>query len=1051
MHVLVRSGRMCSVSARFLTLAGAAALMAVILFPGVAHAQATLAGTLRDTSGAVLPGATVEAGSNVLIEGVRTAVTDSTGQYRILALPPGVYRVTFTLPGFAVVVRQGVEMTGTGTITINAEMRVSDLQETITVTGETPVVDVRSTRREAVLSAEVVAALPASRGVGNLLMAVPGISLQIVNSGADPRMTMFTARGGNGNEGTVQIDGMNVGAVFNGGGTSEFGYDTAAAQEVVVTIGGATGEADRGAPSINLIPKSGGNTFSGSVFANYAGSWSQGSHSNVSFENPELYKQWDASYAMGGPIVRDKLWFFGTLKSRGQQTAVSNLRANANMDNEAWEYVPNDAIRGRAANSKKIGQVRLTTQATPRHKFSAFIDWQGACEGSSLKTGGGCLERGDDWIALGSASGFAPASPEAAGNWNDRERILQGNYSAPVTNRLLLEAGISQLTSKWGGQVPYGAYTDKIPVTEQSANALTRVPIANFIYRGLGTSPTLEQFHNSYRASASYVTGAHNLKFGYQGAYLVHYQWTNAYGPQLSYRFNNGIPNQVTIRETQAQSNRVMFNAFYAQDQWTVGRLTLQGALRFDRAWSWHPGGQSSIGLGPSFVSKLEGPAATGPVWLAQPFVVNERRDSVTGYNDISPRVGAAYDVFGTGKTSLRVNWGKYLRAANSENTYLQLNPASTFQFNTTINWTDTDNDKVVDCNLRDPNTPSSGDVCGGWNNRDFGSALSASRVNPDIMSGWGVRPVDYQFNISVQQELLPRMSLEVGYARRSWDNIYYTHSEGLTAAQYQAIDFPIPQHPDLPGGGGGTARYMIITQEGQNAFPNNIFTNAPAGVDDTYWWHGVDLNVNARLRNGLTLQGGTSSGKGRQEFCGVWDAYPNLRIALGTVNRVDACDINESWATNFRGLGSYTIPRIDVLVSSIIRSTVGADAGGGFTGFASNGFSQNANYIVPANVITPILGRPLANNAPNVTLNLVKQDDVYRPRINAVDFRFAKILRFGRTRATVGVDLFNAFNADTPITVNQNFNPAVTPNTWLAPTAVLSPRFTRFQLMFDF
>jgi hypothetical protein len=183
----------------------------------------------------------------------------------------------------------------------------------------------------------------------------------------------------------------------------------------------------------------------------------------------------------------------------------------------------------------------------------------------------------------------------------------------------------------------------------------------------------------------------------------------------------------------------------------------------------------------------------------------------------------------------------------------------------------------VVDCDLRSSNTPSTGDVCGGWNNRDFGSALSASRVNPDIMSGWGVRPVDYQFNISVQQEVIPRMSVEVGYARRNWNNIYYTHSEGLTAAHYQVIDFPIPQHPDLPGGGGGTAQYQIITQAGQSAFPNNIFTNAPEGVDEAYWWHGMDLNVNARLRNGLTIQGGTTTGRGRQNFCGVWAAYPNL------------------------------------------------------------------------------------------------------------------------------------------------------------------------------
>ena len=391
-----------------------------------------------------------------------------------------------------------------------------------------------------------------------------------------------------------------------------------------------------------------------------------------------------------------------------------------------------------------------------------------------------------------------------------------------------------------------------------------------------------------------------------------------------------------------------MFHAFYVQDQWTVNRLTLQGALRYDRAWSWHPAGQSSIGLGPSFVSRVEG-SVSGPMWLAQPFVIQERRDSVTGYNDISPRFGAAYDVFGTGKTSLRVNWGKYLRAANAENTYLQLNPASTFQFNTSVNWTDTNGNRAVDCDLRNPNTPSTGDVCGGWNNRDFGSALSASRVNPDIMSGWGVRPVDHQFNISVQQEVLPRMSVEVGYARRSWDNIYYTHSEGLTGASYQLIDFPIPQHPDLPGGGGGTAQYQIITQAGQNAFPNNIFTNAPAGVDDTYWWHGVDLNVNARLRNGLTIQGGTTLGQGPAGVLRRLGTRIPTFVSSRTVNRLDACDINESWATNFRGLASYTIPRVDVLVSTIIRSTLGADAGGGFTGFASNGFSQNANYIVPA------------------------------------------------------------------------------------------------------
>ena len=251
------------------------------------------------------------------------------------------------------------------------------------------------------LGAEVVAALPASRGVGNLLMAVPGISLQIVNSGADPRMTMFTARGGNGNEGTVQIDGMNVGAVLNGGGTSEFGYDTAAASEVVVTVGGATGEADRGAPSTNLVPKSGGNTFNGRGSPITPARGRREAIATSRSRIQSCSSRSDASYAMGGPIKRDRLWFYGPVKSRGQHTAVSNLRANANMDTDASESFPNDAVRARTTNSKSIGQVRLTTQATPRQKFSFFIDWQGACESGRPKPGGGCLEPGDDWIALG--------------------------------------------------------------------------------------------------------------------------------------------------------------------------------------------------------------------------------------------------------------------------------------------------------------------------------------------------------------------------------------------------------------------------------------------------------------------------------------------------------------------------------------------------------------------------------------------------------------------------------------------------------------------------
>src|SRR5688572_1381093 len=208
----------------------------LLLFPALAQAQATLAGVVRDNTGAVLPGVTVEATSPVLIEKARTAVTDGSGQYRITDLEPGLYSVSFTLSGFNVTKRDNLEVRGSGVIPINAEMRIGALQETITVTGESPLVDTQTTRRETVLTSETLQTLPATRTYGALLNAIPGLSTNTGSLGAmaTPDMTFFTANGGRQNGGQVQIDGMPVAASFNGGGVSTFTYDVANAAEMQV-------------------------------------------------------------------------------------------------------------------------------------------------------------------------------------------------------------------------------------------------------------------------------------------------------------------------------------------------------------------------------------------------------------------------------------------------------------------------------------------------------------------------------------------------------------------------------------------------------------------------------------------------------------------------------------------------------------------------------------------------------------------------------------------------------------------------------------------------
>ena len=361
---------------------GSLVLTALILLSTPAFAQPAIAGIVKDASGAILPGVNVEAASPALIEKSRTVVTDNTGQYRIVDLKPGTYVVTFTLSGFSTVKREAIELSGAGVTTINADLRVGAVEETITVSGATPVVDTQtSTKREVVLSNEVLAAVPATRTYGNILAMVPGVQSLTLDVNSTQSMTgtatnfFFTSRGGRGNEGTVQVDGMNVGSAFGGGGVSSFAYDFVNAQEVQVTVAGGLGESDRGGPAFNIIPKTGGNSYSGQAFFSTAGKWSQSSNLDDELraagitEPPGLIKNWDTNFSLGGPIKRDRLWFFNNLRSYGSYQDIPGLYANANAGNPArWDYVKDPAVKARSAGAKKIEAIRLTSQLTPKNK-----------------------------------------------------------------------------------------------------------------------------------------------------------------------------------------------------------------------------------------------------------------------------------------------------------------------------------------------------------------------------------------------------------------------------------------------------------------------------------------------------------------------------------------------------------------------------------------------------------------------------------------------------------------------------------------------------------
>ena len=441
-------------------------------------------------------------------------------------LPPGTYKVTFTLPGFATVVREGVELSGGGVMTIGAEMRVGSVPESVTVTGESPVVDVQTARQQTVIDGDIVRALPASRSYGNYIAAIPAIQATGFGGGAATINNFFSARGGRSTEGLIQLDGMNVGAPGNGGGVSGYLYDMSNSSEVQVAISGGLGEADRGGPAFNIIPKTGGNTFSGTGFTSYAGKWGQSSNiddhlRSLGFgEQPALIKSYDANIAVGGPILRDRVWFYGNTRAIGTYQEQQNLYDNLNAGNpNAWTWARSDALSVRNSTSKTLNAVRLTWQATQKNKFGFYIDYTKNCSGRRLQgrrqiSAGRPVTAGwrRDLESL-RARRRCPPSQEPSGT--RQRRSCRRSWTSPFSNRMLFESGYSAFYTDNGDPRPYGVLTDFIPVTEQSTGA--GVPFANFIYRGFNPAPSSNQKHATWKAAMSYVIGQPQHEVGLPG------------------------------------------------------------------------------------------------------------------------------------------------------------------------------------------------------------------------------------------------------------------------------------------------------------------------------------------------------------------------------------------------------------------------------------------------------------------------------------------------------------------------------------------------------
>jgi hypothetical protein len=989
-------------------------LATVILVPSAVFAQAVITGTVKDTSGAVLPGVTVEVASPVLIEKVRTAVTDGNGRYQIVDLRPGTYTVTFTLTGFNTARRDNVVLAGSSGSIVDTELRVGALEETITVTGEAPVIDTTSTAKQQVLSADLVDALPSARNYVGLARMIPGTnasgqgSSDVGGSQIQDVGGSLTVHGSRTTDQRITANGINTMTLQAGGNIGGQTPDVGSAAEVTVDTTSLAADLPTGGVRINFIPRDGGNKFADSTFFTFSDQSLQGDNFSdelkaAGLATPnKIVRNWDINQSVGGPFKRDKVWFWFSFRFNSVKNEAG-IFENANAFKPSqWLYVPT-TTPGVNEGVQQNSSIRVTYQALPKLKLAGTY-------------------KADHWCNCPNGIS-ATTSPEAATDRRfPRLRQEHAEFTSPLTNKMLVEGVFMHLFERWGNmhlRVKGGSLDDQaqeaimpqmISVTEQSTG---------LTYRAVSNNNNTVVPNFAYRAAVSYVTGTHAFKTGFNRTHGYQDVYNYALNP-ISYRFNNGVPNQITMRSTpyHVVNNEDNDLGLFAQDRWSLNRVTLNLALRYDMFQT-------------SFPAQTLGPSPLTPTRNAK-FPAQDNLD----WKDISYRSGFAYDLAGDGKTAIKVAFNKYLLGQTLNGIGSSPNPINTIVQSANRSWTDTDRDFVPDCDLlnnaaQSPTTTGSIDTCGPISNANFGTVLPGDQFDKDLTTGWGHRPSNWEFTAGVQRELMRGMAVDFGYFRRVWKNFAVTDNLALTAADYTTFKMTVPTDSRLSTSGQQVTLVNVVPAKFSTPSDelNTLSDKYGKQIDH---WNGFDFNLNARLQNGLVMQAGISTGKQTEDNCEIVAKLPELNAGANQRPR-EFCHREEPMLTQFKGYGIYTIPKVDVQFSGTFRSTPGN--------------SINANYTATNAYLgtNSTLGRPIAGGGANITVALLPPNTKYLDRRNEFDVRIGKVLRFARTRNVVSIDLYNALNSDATITVNQSYA------AWLRPQSILNARLIKFSWALDF
>jgi hypothetical protein len=995
-----------------------ATCMLLLAIPSVARAQSAIAGVVKDPSGAVLPGVTVEASSDVLIEKTRVAVTDGSGLYNIQNLRPGTYVIAFTLTGFQTFRREGLELPGGFTATVDATMRVGAIEEAVTVTGASPVVDVQSNVKSQVLPRDVLDSVPNAHTIQSVGQLIPGVTLTSPDVGGSVQMqqTYFSVHGFGASGTTVMMDGMVINSLQGDGAIQSY-FTTAGSAEMVYQTGGGGGDSPSGGLVINMVPREGGNRFSGTSSLGIE-RWQSDNFGQelkdlgvTSVDKLGTYHDWDIT--QGGPIKKDKIWIFGVVRLSKEDKPVANTTNVAQFP--GWSA---SSLTDATQSASLLAQCRAAGSACPQgHSIETINSLLGRL--TMQVTGKAKLQLYTDRVhkVRDTAQGAKDDQAVTAIYWDSPNYSTSAaKLTATLTNRLLVEGGFSETIERYNNRYQPGLeqpYYTALWYTLASRNNTTDAQSS------VAPGGESHQYPDRYnlQGSTSYVTGTHNIKVGvlYTTGIFNRGYYKNADLIQ-QYHTDNGVQNvayQAALYPTDNRYGDKLNYAgdVYAQDSWTHKRLTVTGGIRYDFLQEANQG-----------FPIQQGTFETIPAYDT----INMPKQT-----NFSPRVSGVYDLFGNGKTAIRAGLS-HIVATATDGLAESVSPSANISGSTTatVAWTDVNNDNVVEYTVHP--LPGGG-VNGCTNYGQLGCELRFA----DLPAGFGAigvnnkldpnlkRPAYNQINVGISQEVFKGVSMSAEWYRTIGKNISYTQN---TARAVTGSDFSNnPNYQKFtvfsPLTGDPIPVYDVTAAARLVAATN--FTSTIDALTSTY--DGFDWGFNARFGGGGRIFGGTTTERTNNNNCAQGIDNPSNILYCDTSNMEFGQSI--PWKTQIKASVTYPLPWFGIIANGSLQGLPGYTLAR-----TTYSIAKTTKYTVcPGNsaaagcVVGAVINPNIVSSSVSVPLNAAGTQ--LTPRTNQVDFGLSKRLKFGRLRLDPKIDLFNALNSDDYYSVvSTTFAPAAVP-----------------------